>query len=360
VWRTDLALDQELPGDALVTFEALYGKDINGIFVRNPNLADPVGTIPGPDGRLRWNPAANRLNVIPTGGDTYVVDNTDEGYDFSFTTQLRKNFAGPGVQTSIAYNFNEATNKLSSTEIAFALWQFNAIEGNPNKFEDSFSEFGHRHRIVGTANKRFVWSDRFATSLGVFFEAAQGGFFTAGRRSRFSFTYTGVPTGDVNGDGISGNDLIYIPRSQDEINFDPILDDGGNVVQTADQQWTAFNAFIEQDDYLSEHRGEIAERNGGIVPWFSEVDLRVLQDFTLSAHTFQVSLDVLNVGNLINSDWGVRQVPNVRATTPLVLTRFNAEGEPVFQFPGVAETFVDDVSELSRWRAQLGFRYLFH
>ena len=357
VWRTDLALDQQLPGDALVTFELLYGKDLNGIFVRNPNLADPVSTIPGPDGRLRWNPAANRLNVIPTGGDTYVVDNTDEGYDVSFTTQLRKTFAGPGVETSIAYNFNEATNKLSSTEIAFALWQFNAIEGNPNNFDDSFSEFGHRHRIVGTANYRHVWSDVLATSFGVFFETAQGGFFTAGRRSRYSFTYAG----DVNGDGIPGNDLIYIPRSQDEILFDPVLDDGGNVVRTPEQQWQLFNALIEQDDYLSEHRGQIAERNGGIVPWYSEIDLRILQDFSLSVHTFQVSLDVLNVGNLINSDWGVREVPNVSATTPLVLSRFDASGRPVFRFPGTATaTFIDDVSELSRWRAQLGFRYLFH
>jgi hypothetical protein len=355
VWRTDLALDQELPGDALVTFEFLYGKDVNGIFVRNPNLADPVGTIPGPDGRLRWNPAANRLNAIPTGGDTYVVDNTDEGYDVSFTTQLRKTF-GRGLNGSIAYNFNEATNKLSSTEIAFALWQFNAIEGHPNNFDDSFSEFGHRHRIVGTANYRHVWSEALATSFGLFFEAAKGGFFTAGRRSRFSFTYAG----DVNGDGIPGNDLIYIPRSQDEILFDPVLDTQGNVVRSADQQWQLFNALIEQDDYLSEHRGQIAERNGGIVPWYSEIDLRVLQDFSFRDHTFQVILDLLNLGNMINSDWGVRELPNVAATTPLVLSRFDASGRPVFRFPGTAsETFINDVSELSRWRAQLGFRYIF-
>lgn len=355
VWRTDVAVDQELPGDALVTFEFLYGKDINGVFVRNPNLADPVGVIPGPDGRVRYNPAANRLNAISTGGDTYIVDNTDEGYDVSFTTQLRKNF-GSNVQTSLAYNFNQATNKLSSTEIAFALWQFNPVEGNPNNFGDSFSEFGHRHRVVGSANYRHAWTDMLATSFGLFFETAQGGFFTAGRRSRFSFTYAG----DVNGDGIGGNDLIYIPRSSDEIIFDPILNSSGGVVSSPTQQWTAFNAFIEQDDYLSEHRGEIAERNGEIVPWYSEIDLRVLQDVIFNDHTFQVSLDVLNLGNLVNSDWGVRQVASGRATTPLVLTRFDSTGRPVFQFPGVTETFIDDVSELSRWRAQIGFRYLFH
>lgn len=356
VWRTDAAVDQVLPGDALLTVEFLFGKDIQGVFVRNPNLADPVGVIPGPDGRPRWDPANNRLNAIPTGGDVYVLDNTDEGYDVSFTTQLRKTFA-PGLMGTIAYNFNEAKNKLTSTEIAFALWQGNAIQGNPNNFDDSFSEFGHRHRIVGSANYRHRWTDVFATSFGLFFEAAQGGFYTAGRRSRFSFVYGG----DVNGDGVAGNDLIYIPRSQDEINFDPILSEAGAIVRTPEQQWAALNALIEQDDYLSEHRGQIAERYGAIVPWYTNMDLRVLQDFILRDHTFQLSLDVLNLGNLINSDWGVRQLPSTAATTPLVLTRFNEQGEPVFQFPrDVTETFIDDVSELSRWRAQLGFRYLFH
>jgi hypothetical protein len=348
VWRSNLAVDQ-LVGDALFTFEGIFGRDINGVFVRNPNLADPVGVIPGPDGRVRYNPAANRLNAISSGGDTYVLDNTSDGYDISLTAQVRKTLPG-GIQSSLAYNFNQAENKLSSTEIAFALWQLNPVEGNPNNFDTAPSEFGHRHRIVGSANKRFTWSDRLATSFGVYLEAAQGGFYTAGRRSRFSYTYAG----DLNGDGVAGNDLIYIPRSEDEINFDPIA--GG---ATAAQQWTAFNAFIEQDDYLSEHRGEIAERNGGIVPWFTEIDLRVLQDVKVSNHTFQISLDVFNVANLISSEWGVRQVANARATTPLILTRFDAQGEPVFQFPGVTETFVDDVSELSRWRAQVGLRYIF-
>jgi hypothetical protein len=81
-------------------------------------------------------------------------------------------------------------------------------------------------------------------------------------------------------------------------------------------------------------------------------------------------LDLLNAANFLNSDWGVREVVNTAAKTPLILCNenipgcpgtFNAEGEPLYQFPGaVTETFIDDPSELSRWRAQLGFRYLFH
>ena len=231
------------------------------------------------------------------------------------------------------------------------MWSGNPIQGDPNNYEAGYSQFGHRHRVTGSANYKHNWSDFVATSFGLFFEAAEGGFFTAGRTSRFSYTVLG----DLNGDGVGGNDLMYIPRSQDEIN---LVDDPE--AGTADQQWAALNAFIEQDDYLSEHRGEIAERNGGINPWFTNIDLRILQDFILSDHTFQISFDMLNVGNFINSDWGVREVVNTAARTPLELVGFNDAGEPLYKFAGVTKTFIEDPSELSRWRAQLGFRYLFN
>jgi len=363
VWKTNIALDQLLPTNTLMTLEFLYGDNINDVFVRNPNLAPPVGTVAGPDGRVRYGGVgANRLNpdVLQGGADTYVVDNNGQGYDVSFTAQLRQVFQN-GLAASLAYNFSEAKNNEDSTEIAFALWQGNPVQGDPNKFEEGFSQFGHRHRITGSANYRHSWSDMLATSFGLFLEAAEGGFFTAGRTSRFSYTVLG----DLNGDGATGNDLMYIPRDQSEIN---LVDIPGGL--TAAQQWAALDAFIEQDDYLSEHRGEIAERNGGINPWYTNLDLRILQDVIVSDHTFQISFDMLNVGNFLNSDWGVREVVNSAARTPLILCNenipgclgtFNAEGEPLYQFPGtVTETFIDDPSEISRWRAQLGFRYLFN
>jgi hypothetical protein len=122
------------------------------------------------------------------------------------------------------------------------------------------------------------------------------------------------------------------------------------------------NAFISQDEYLSSHRGQIAERFGALNPWYSDVDVRILQDIGLNRggtrHAFQITLDVMNVGNLINSDWGVRKVASASATSPLTLVRFNAAGAPVFNFTGPARTYVDDPSLFSRWRAQLGLRYL--
>jgi hypothetical protein len=53
----------------------------------------------------------------------------------------------------------------------------------------------------------------------------------------------------------------------------------------------------------------------------------------------------------------VRKVASAAATSPLRLARFAASGEPVFNFTGPADTYIDDPSELSRWRIQLGARY---
>ena len=358
VWTTDLAVDQKLPGDLLGTLEVLYGKDINAVFVRNADLRAPVRYLP--DGRPYYSDSAGNHELNPDGGaGIYVIDNTSEGYNYSITAQIRKTF-DVGLNANISYTFLQARSQMKSTEIASVLWAENPVQGNPNKPELSYSEFGNRHRIAGSATYRYSWSENLTTSFGLFLEVAEGNRFAGAGGNRYSFTYSG----DVNGDGSASNDLIYIPRDQNEINFDSFVDKSGATV-TAGQQWDAFNAFIQQDDYLNSHRGQIAERFGALNPWFSNIDMRLLQDISFGMsgqrHTLQLSVDVLNLANLLNSDWGVRSVATSTATTPLQLKRFSASGAPVFNYKGTAtKTYVDDPSLLSRWQVQLGLRYLFN
>jgi len=353
VWTTDLGIDQQLPWGMLGTLELMYSKDLQAVYVRNADLVAPKRTLP--DGRPYYGGAGNN-ELNPDGGaGIYVIDNTDQGYSFNVTGQLRKTFARY-VDASLGYSFSDAKNSLKSTEIASVLWAQQPVRGDPNKPEESYSEFGQRHRFVASASYSKNWSSRYKTQVGLFAELAEGNRFIVAGGNRYSFIYSG----DVNGDGSGGNDLIYIPASQGEIIFDPLTVAGQTL--SAQDQWERLDAFIRQDDYLSSHRGKIAERSGALNPWYSDVDLRILQDIGFNRggtrHAFQVSLDVLNVGNLINSDWGVRKVASASATSPLTLVRFNAAGAPVFNFTGPARTFVDDPSLFSRWRAQLGLRYL--
>jgi len=351
VWTTNLAIDKKLPWEVLGTLELIYGKDLNAVFVRNADLdvrPDSIRTLP--DGRPRYGgkDGNNELNA-DFGAGIYVIDNTSEGHNFNATLQLRKNFSS-GLFTTLAYSFTEAKSNLRSTEIASVLWSSQPVQGNPNNPEIGFSEFGQRHRIVGNATYGKTWSKNLATHFGLFLEITEGNRFAGSGGNRYSFIYSG----DVNGDGQSGNDLIYIPRSANDPN-EIIFDRPGDAA--------AFEAFIQQDKYLNSHRGQIAERFGATNPWYSNIDLRILQDLSLNSggqkHTFQLSFDMLNVANFLKSDWGVRKVASPAATSPLTLVRFNTAGAPVFNFTGPKETYVDDPGLFSRWQAQIGLRYFF-
>ncbi|HEY9506061.1 MAG TPA: TonB-dependent receptor, partial [Gemmatimonadales bacterium] len=355
-WVTDVAVDQQLGQGFLGTLEVIYGNDLHNVVVRNADLIAPVGTLA--DGRPYFGGAgANELN--PDGGaGIYVLDNTNEGYNFNVTAQLRKTFEF-GLSAQVGYSYTQAKNTLKSTEIASVLWQSQPVQGDPNRPELAYSEFGQRHRIVGGATYVKPWSPSLRTSIGLFLEVGEGNRFSGAGGNRYSFLYSG----DVNGDGSAGNDLIYIPSDQSEVTL-ATCDDGtcgANV--TPDQQWDALEAFIEQDNYLSSHRGQIAERHGAVNPWYNNLDLRIMQDFAfggVTRHNFQVSLDVFNFGNLIDSDWGVRKVASAAALSPLRAVGIDAtNNRPVLQFTGPAETFIDDPGTLSRWRAQLGLRYFF-
>jgi hypothetical protein len=353
MWTTNVALDRRLPWNMSGTVELIYGRDLNGVYMRNADLAREKRRLR--DGRPFYGGfGANELNA-DGGAGIYVIDNTSDGHNLNITGQLRKNFAS-GAAAMLSYSFTQAKNRLKSTEIASVLWQNQPVQGDPNNPELSNSEFGHRHRIVAATTFTKNWSTRTATNVGIFFEAAEGNRFAGAGGNRYSFIYAG----DVNGDGQGGNDLIYVPLTQNDIKLEAAVINGSAV--SVAEQWTRLNAFIEQDPYLSKHRGEISERFGGVNPWYSNIDLRVLQDVKFAAlnkpQTIQVSLDLLNVANLVSSNWGVRKVASPAATSPLRLVRFGTDGEPVFNFVGPAETYVDDPGIYSRWQLQLGIKYL--
>ena len=63
VWRSDIAVDHKLPYGVVGTAEALYGKDVNGTYYINANLATPVGNFTGADTRPFYAAgAASRVN----------------------------------------------------------------------------------------------------------------------------------------------------------------------------------------------------------------------------------------------------------------------------------------------------------
>ena len=124
---------------------------------------------------------------------------------------------------------------------------------------------------------------------------------------------------------------------------------------------SAYNAFIEQDEYLNSRRGQYAERYGALSPWTGRWDVRFLQDYRIKrasgkTNVIQFSLDILNFGNLISSDWGLVQQPN--SIQPVSV---NVTGDvPTYTFDSnLVDSFVYDSSLHSRWQMQFGLRYIF-
>jgi len=242
----------------------------------------------------------------------------------------------------LAYNYLNSKDVNSiEAEITGDAFAFNPALGNVNNDVLAYSRYGDTHRFLGVASKQFKYGgERWATTISTFFEYAQGG--------RFNYTYGG----DINNDGSGLNDLLYIPTAA-EIS---------QMTFSGPGQAEAFEAYIQQDDYLNDHRGQYAERYAALAPWRSRWDLKLLQDYNFKVgdktNTIQFSIDVLNVGNLINSDWGLVQLPN--NVQPLGVTVDPNTNIPTYTFnPDLTETFVYDSSLLSRWQAQFGIRYIF-
>ncbi|WP_449404425.1 hypothetical protein [Hymenobacter glacialis] len=403
VWRTNLAVDQELLGGIVGTLEAFYTKDINAVYNQNVNLpgteANPFARSSGADTRpifysfgapLTGNnaglvsttrnfqiygpvPSAQGGNTAarPEISDAILMKNISKGYSYAATAQLQKSFSN-GLFASAAYTYSDSRSVNDGGSIAQSIWRDRSISGDPNASALSYSNFLQQHRIIASASYRREYLNRLATTVSFFYEAAPAG--------RFSYVYAG----DMNGDNQTSNDLIYVPRNQSEINLRDInYTSGGTVFSTytAAQQWDDLNNYISQDDYLKTRRGEYAERNGGARPWQNRLDVRLLQDIftdlgSENRGTVQLSLDLFNVGNLINSNWGTFQTAN--RTNPLTFAGYNAQSQPVFQFPylvnptrnadatvnagrKLTETFRDDTGGLSsRWQGQLGLRIIFN
>lgn len=332
VWRSNLGADVEFGNGFLFSGDVIYTKDVNSMIVHNYGLRTPSGRLQGVDNRPVYT-ADDRVN------NAYVFANSEEnGRSINVSLELKRNWAN-GLYTSLAYNFLDKTEASSiEAEISSDAYERNPAFGDVSRAVLSNSLYGNRHRVVGSAHKKFTYgaNDKMATTVALFFQYAQGG--------RFSYTYSG----DINNDGSGLNDLLYIPTAT-ELN---------NMNFSSEEQRSAFEAYIAQDEYLSENRGSYAERYAILSPWYSNWDLRIAQDFMVSSdNKIQLTLDILNVGNLISNSWGVRQFPT---NTQPVGVSFNDEGAPVYSFdPALKNTFTNDFSLLSRWQAQLGLRYSF-
>jgi len=298
VWRTNLAVDRKLPWGLVGTAEYLYTKDVNGVYYINANLPAPNTSFSGADTRSRWT-AGNRIN--PAVANAVVLKNQDVGKAWHISGALQRSLKAGFLKA--AYSYGEAKNTVDPGSIAFGSWNNNQHADDPNNPGLAFSAASPGHRFFLAGSYRFEFLKFGATTVSGFWQGNNNTI--AGIATGFSYTYSG----DLNGDGGTSNDLLYIPRDMSEMNFQPFT--VGTRVFTAEEQAAAWEAYIRQDSYLSKHRGEYAERGAVFLPWVWRLDLGVAQDLFKDIggkrHSLSFRADVLNFGNLLSSKWGVGQ-----------------------------------------------------
>ncbi|GAC1486212.1 MAG: hypothetical protein NVS1B13_13520 [Flavisolibacter sp.] len=361
--RTNLAVDRKLPLDIIATLEGIYSKDINGVYHQNINLPSTGTALLGSDNRIRYTSSqiyrgAGGVSITnPNISDAILMRNTSKGYTYNITLQIQRNVKN--LYTMLAYTYGDSRSVNDGGSIAQSIWRDRSVSGDPNADVTSFSNFFQPHRVIAAAYYRKEYAKYFATSLGLTFEAANGG------------TASYIYAGDLNNDGQASNDLIYVPRDQNDIVLEGV---NASDTRTPAVIWDQLNAYINQDPYLSKRSGQYAERNGLLFPFYKRLDLNFSQDFMIKAgkklNTLRVSVDIFNFGNLLNSNWGIYRIPNRTALLNFkrVETTGPNAGKPVFSFPylnaanqnPLVSTFQNSTSQNSRYQAQVGVRYIFN
>lgn len=364
VFRANLALDQKLNfWDLIGTLEAIYTKTVNNANYQNINIsANGEGTVKlGETTRPLWTQRTNAAF-----SDVLFLTNTNQGYGYSFTAQIQKPYSH-GWSGFLAYTYgcSKALNDLTSS-VALSNWRYAYAVNGLNHLDLANSNFDLGSRIVGTISKEFKYSGHFSTTFTLIYTGQSG--------QRFSYLYNKTITGDdiVGASAGQLNTLVYLPKTAAEANFADI-----NKGATASQQWSDYQEFLTNNPVLSENAGKNLPRNMDRMPFENHFDLRIAQDIIFGKNKLQIFFDVLNVGNLLNKNWGrdytlanqgggLFAVVNSGTQTQNGAEIRPTQANPALQFNANNLTNIDGIRRLytvsdfaSRWNSQIGLRYSF-
>ena len=376
VFKSTLAADKKLGNGWTVTAEGSYTKQLDASVFQNIALPS-TGLVRLSDGRFRFpyttsypfggsqmvtGSTVKASAANPSIGNAIYMTNSNAGYAATGTLQIQK--VSKNFIATAAYTRQVAYDAAVTGSTASTMWGSKLTSGNPNEFIAGLSNNYLPNRIIASMIYKKEFSKNLLSSVGLVYEGAP------------NYTTSYYVSGDVNNDGQSFNDLMFIPKDPSQIklvNSSTVTVNGVAYPDQRDQTtlWNQLNTFIANNPYLSKHRGEFAERNAYVLPWTHKLDLNFTQDIRFTAgknkHTIRLTADIYNLTNLLNKDWGVFYVPTT--TAPITLTGIDTDGKtPIYRFPFLDQTkqlpqsrpYTPSSSIASRWQLQIGVRYLFN
>jgi hypothetical protein len=348
--RLALGVDRRLPWGLVGTLDAMFTRELNGWILTDENLVDLGASgegrrLYGTFGSTGFRPAPTRLDDARLD-QAIRVGNTGGGEVWTATAQLQKTLRGRHVslEASAAYTYSRERDRMSLNFFQLVdMLMLAPLDGTIHDRNVRPGAFDRPHKITVAA----VAALPFGLSLGLTYIGQSGQ------------PYTWTVSGDVNADGISGNDLVYVPAGEGDLSLQPDPNDP--------DQAARLDRFIEGQDCLREARGKLLQRGACRNPWQDLVNLRLgwtSPPLHRGGHRLEVQLDVFNLMNLIDGDWGLfRQATGAESHGAAFLRAVGhdaARNRPIYSFAAPANVVTTVFSPtLSRWRIQLGARYSF-
>ena len=277
----------------------------------------------------------------------FVLENTSKGYNYSFTLNMN---ASPCkfIDLFAAYTHTGAKELTSlpgsAAESAFT---YVPTSEGPNYIRLHNSQYVTPDRVIASATAH----DKSGNHYSLIYETWRGG-----------YNYSYMTSNDMNGDGYN-YDAIYVPTDAQVEN--------GEMRFVSKDDAERFMAFVNNDPYLSTHKGQYAEGYSVYSPWVHRFDVSYKHDFTVkcgkNTNTLQLGADIKNVLNLFNSSWGVSKYLNPAIGSDARILKFEGvdkDGYATFSTPaaisGSTETFVPSHSLGQCWYASVGVKYIFN
>ena len=347
-WKASLAADVQLPWGIKGSFEGIYNYDLETVTANRLGYTEGAGvTLPGePSPRASWSSERIKSSAGTTVAPYYLTNSDKHGHYWSLTAQLQKTF-GFGLDIMAAYTRSESKGIQEGygDQVSSLFAGGNYSVNGSNHPELGHSAYVSPNRLIANISYRLQEGRNLATTFGLFYEGYNHcyvGNYSYTRRSYTIGTQSGKYTNPVTGEGGSLN-LIYIPTDSDL----------NKMTFTSEENKAEFKSFIESDKYLSNHRGEYSVRGAKVAPWQHRFNLKVAQDFIVyiagRPTTLQIGADILNVGNLINSNWGLAK----QYSTENILKISNG----TYSFTAPKEVTYKNIA--NTWQALLSARLFF-
>ncbi|HZX93367.1 MAG TPA: carboxypeptidase regulatory-like domain-containing protein [Myxococcales bacterium] len=346
-FRVAFGMDKRLPFGIIGSADFLYTRDINGWYITDQNL---VSQGYDGDGRAIYGTfAGNVTGTTPFRANSTRIDtvnmtnaveifNKNGGHVTSGTLQLQRPF-GRRYLISVAYTYARSMDRISFTSSqAFSNFQFAPVDGSLDNRAVRPSAFDRPHKVTVTGTAALP----YGFLVGLSYIGMSG------------LPYTWTVNGDVNGDGVNGNDLVFVPASQSQIT----LQNPG--------QYAALSSFINSQSCLRDAQGGFVARGACRNQWQDFFDTRLSwtsPEFKWGQR-IEVQWDIFNVLNLLNPRWGhIDQVANFENAPTAFLRAVGYDQvnrRPVYSFtaPSTINQTVYGPT-VSRWRMQFGARYMF-